>query len=125
MDGELKAIMSRVQNAPSSVEWHMISNERPSPYGHRNNGFSAPKPAAVAEDTLRSDKIQIERKMFVFSLRENPRGRFLRITEDVNGRRDSIIIPATGLEEFKRVVEDMLKQSSETPPKAEQVNDHH
>lgn len=103
----------------------MISNERPSPYGHRGHershghghgGYSGPK-QAVVEDTLKTDKIQIERKTFVFTLKENPRGRFLRITEDVSGRRDTIIIPATGLEDFKRVFDEMLRASSETPPK--------
>jgi len=94
----------------------MISNERPSPYGHKPHQYSNSKPAVV-EDTLKTDKIQIERKTFVFTLKENPRGRFLRITEDVNGRRDTIIIPATGLEEFKRLFEDMLKSSDETPAK--------
>ena len=73
----------------------------------------------MVEDTLKTDKIQIERKTFVFTLKENPRGRFLRITEDVNGRRDTIIIPATGLEEFKRIVDDMLHSSAETPPKTD------
>lgn len=98
----------------------MISNERPSPYGsrmHGHSGHSGHKPA-VAEDTLKSDKVQIERKTFVFTLKENPRGRFLRITEDVNGRRDTIIIPATGLEDFMKVFEDMMHTSAETPPKA-------
>lgn len=95
----------------------MISNERPSPYGHRSHASSGPKPAVI-EETLKSDKIQIERKTFVFTLKENPRGRFLRITEDVNGRRDTIIIPATGLEDFKRVFDDMLRASNETPAKA-------
>src|SRR5687768_15009443 len=94
----------------------MISNERPSPYGHRPYNSTAPKPVVV-EDTLRSDKIQIERKTFLFTLKENPRGRFLRITEDVNGRRDTIIIPATGLEDFHKIVDDMVKSSGETPPK--------
>jgi hypothetical protein len=73
----------------------------------------------VVEDTLRSDKVQIERKTFLFTLKENPRGRFLRITEDVNGRRDTIIIPATGLEEFRKIFDDMLKSSAENPPKTE------
>ena len=110
----------------------MISNERPSPYGSRGYGHGghshsgghsghsggghSHKPAVV-EDTLRSDKVQIERKTFLFTLKENPRGRFLRITEDVNGRRDTIIIPATGLEEFRRIVDDMARSSNETPPK--------
>jgi hypothetical protein len=92
----------------------MISNERPSPYGHRSHPSSVKPP--VAEETIKTEKIQIERKTFVFTLKENPRGRFLRITED--GRRDTIIIPSTGLEEFKRVFDDMLRTSSETPLKA-------
>src|SRR5437762_646987 len=104
----------------------MISNERPSPYGNRSqshsssghSGHSGHKPAVV-EDTLRSDKLQIERKTFLFTLKENPRGRFLRITEDVNGRRDTIIIPATGLEEFRRVVDEMVKASADLPPKGQ------
>jgi hypothetical protein len=95
----------------------MISNERPSPFGHRPYPHStAPKPNVV-EETIRTDKVQIERKTFVFTLKENPRGRFLRITEDVNGRRDTIIIPATGLEEFKKLFEDMVKASNEVPIK--------
>jgi len=93
----------------------MISNERPSPYGH-HRPYGSPKPP-VNEDTLKSDKVQIERKTFVLTLKENPRGRFLRITEDVGGRRDTIIIPATGLEDFKRLVDEMVKASGEIPPK--------
>ncbi len=94
----------------------MISNERPSPYGPRAYANSAPRPSVV-EDTIKTDKVQIERKTFVFTLKENPRGRFLRITEDVNGRRDAIIIPATGLEDFRRLLDAMLQTSAETPPK--------
>lgn len=94
----------------------MISNERPSPYGHRPSSGSPPKPPVV-EDTLKSEQVQIERKIFVFTLKENPRGRFLRITEDVNRRRDAIIVPATGLEEFKRLLEAMIKASADTPVK--------
>jgi hypothetical protein len=92
----------------------MISNERPSPYGHRP--YSQPKPP-VNEETLKSEKVQIERKTFVFMLKENPRGRFLRITEDVGGRRDTIIVPATGLEDFKKLLNEMVKASDEIPQK--------
>ena len=93
---------------------NMISNERPSPYGRHSYG--QPKPP-VNEDTLKSEKIQIERKTFLFTLKENPRGRFLRITEDVGGRRDTIIIPSTGLEDFKKLLDDMVKASNELPQK--------
>ena len=87
----------------------MISNERPSPYGHRPYNSSHSKPRhQVQEESLKVEKIQIERKTFVFTLKENPRGKFLRITEDVNGRRDTIIIPSTGLDDFRRVLEEMV-----------------
>ena len=92
----------------------MISNERPSPFGNPRHYGSPKRP--VNEDTIKSDKIQIERKTFLFALKENPRGRFLRITEDVGGRRDTIIIPAPGLEDFKRLLDDMVKAAAETPP---------
>ncbi len=92
----------------------MISNDRPSPYGKRSYGN--PK-LPVNEETLKSDKVQIERKTFVFTLKENPRGRFLRITEDVGGRRDTIIIPAPGLDDFKKLLDDMVQAANETPPK--------
>jgi len=90
----------------------MISNDRPSPFGKRSYG--SPKPP-VSEETLKSDKVQIERKTFVFTLKENPRGRFLRITEDVGGRRDTIIIPAPGLDDFKKLLDDMVRAASEAP----------
>ena len=92
----------------------MISNDRPSPYGSRSHGSVPPKPA-VNEDTLKTEKIQIERKTFVFTLKENPRGRFLRITEDVGGRRDTIIIPAPGLMEFKEVLVGMVRAAEASP----------
>lgn len=94
----------------------MISNDRPSPYGNRQYG--APKPPSN-EETLRSDKVQIERKTFLFALKENPRGRFLRITEDVGGRRDTIIIPAPGLEDFRRLLDVMVRAATEAPPPKE------
>jgi PurA ssDNA and RNA-binding protein len=91
----------------------MISNERPSPYRPRSHS-SAPRTNAP-EDTLKTERLQIERKTFVFVLKENTRGRFLRITEDANGRRDTIIVPAAGFEEFQRQFERMVKTSADTP----------
>jgi hypothetical protein len=60
---------------------------------------------------LKSENITVERKNFIFDLRENPRGRFLRITEDANGRRDSIVIPAPGLEDVRRVLDEIIAAS--------------
>ncbi len=61
------------------------------------------------DDIIKSETIGVERKNFIFDLRENPRGRFLRITEDANGRRDAIVIPAPGLEEFRRVLDEIIE----------------
>ena len=107
-----------VSGASSALSWQccMISNERRPPYGPRSYP-SGPR-TSVQEDTLKTDKVQIERKTFVFTLKENPRGRFLRITEDVNGRRDTIIVPAPGLGEFKKLLDEMVKASAELPEKS-------
>ena len=71
----------------------------------------------MAEDILNRAEIQIERKLFTFTLKENPRGRFLCITEDVGGRRDTVIIPSTGLTEFHKLIEEMVKVSDSIPEK--------
>ena len=65
---------------------------------------------------IKSEKIDVERKIFMFDLKENDRGRFLRITEDVRGRRDTIIIPAPGLEEFRRALDSVIAASREAGP---------
>lgn len=95
-------------------------NEHLSPQGYSGHGFGGGpeqhRPIS-AEETLKTDQIQIERKTFVISLKENPRGRFLRITEGVGGRRDTIILPATGLGEFKRVLDEMVRASEAAPGK--------
>ncbi|MHB1307126.1 MAG: PUR family DNA/RNA-binding protein [Limisphaerales bacterium] len=80
----------------------------------RGHQLSGPKPFGE-ESTLKTEMIQIERKTFVFSLKENPRGRFLRITEDVRGRRDAIIVPAPGLEEFRKALDEIVKVAAEQP----------
>ena len=61
------------------------------------------------ENALKSEKITVERKQFFFDLKENDRGRFLRITEDVNGRRDTIILPSTGLEDFAQALNSIIE----------------
>lgn len=72
----------------------------------------------VAEETIHTEKIQVERKLFLISLKKNPRGRFLRVTEDVGKRRSTIIIPSSGLDDFRKVVEEMARLSAATPETA-------
>jgi hypothetical protein len=64
------------------------------------------------EETLKSGQMQLERRSFTFMLKKNAHGRFLRITtEEKEGRYNSLIIPAEGLEEFKKLVVEMAKAS--------------
>ena len=63
-----------------------------------------------------SEQTQIERKLFSFELRENPRGRFLRITEDVGGRRDTVIVPATGLGKVVEIINRIYEFSEASGP---------
>lgn len=60
------------------------------------------------DEPIISEKLQIERKLFFFDLKQNQRGILLRITEDVRGRRDTIIVPATGLADFKDILQRMI-----------------
>ena len=60
------------------------------------------------ENVLSSREVQIERKHFFIEFRENERGQFLRITEEAHGRRNTVIIPSTGLADFNQALQDVL-----------------
>jgi len=60
-------------------------------------------------EPIASEKIVIERKVFFLDLKENQRGRFLKITEDVAGRRDTIILPAAGFKDFTEALERLIE----------------
>jgi hypothetical protein len=56
----------------------------------------------MSEETIATQEFQVERKTIRLALKENVRGRFLRITETVGGKHDTIIIPDTGLAELSK-----------------------
>jgi PurA ssDNA and RNA-binding protein len=58
---------------------------------------------------LHSEKIVGERKIFFLDLKENDRGRFIKITEDVRGRRDTIMLPMEHAEEFLDALQRILQ----------------
>lgn len=74
------------------------------------------------DEELHSERIQIERKQFFFDLKQNPRGRFLKITEDVNGRRDTIIVPTTGLDLFRDTIDKAIAMERDLPPTAQEAD---
>jgi len=95
-------------------QWHSAPRQPHQAYGSPQPPYDRPR---VQEDTLKETHVQVERKTFLLSLRENPRGRILRITEEVGMKRNTIIIPSTGLKEFLQMLEEMIKASDKLPPK--------
>ena len=100
----------------------MISNERRWPaHLHVQSKLDHERPQPPrqpsAAGTLESREIKIERKRFLAVLRENSDGRFLRITENAGGHKNTIIVPASGLEGFRALLEQMTKAAGEAPDK--------
>jgi hypothetical protein len=58
---------------------------------------------------IASEKIASDRKVFFIDLKENDRGRFLKITEDVSGRRDTIMVPMEALPDFVAALERLIE----------------
>jgi len=58
---------------------------------------------------LHTEKIVTDRKIFFLDLKENDRGRFIKITEDVRGRRDTIMLPVENIEEFVEALTSIRK----------------
>ena len=97
----------------------MISNELPSPFQPRRPKFSqhqSPLRPPVDERTLSTEQVQVERKTFVFLLKENPRGRFVRIIEESAGKSNSIIIPYSGLADFLGTLAKTVEAANKLPP---------
>ena len=101
----------------------MNSNDQSSFFHRQPRLAYTPHPPRpfVQEDTLKSELIQIERKAFLLTLKENVRGRFLRITEAVGEKRNTIIIPSTGLAEFKKLLDEMVGAENEIVTKGNLV----
>jgi hypothetical protein len=60
------------------------------------------------DNIIASRELQVERKHYYIEFRENERGRFLRITEEAHGRRNTVIVPSTGLNEFNTAVDEVI-----------------
>jgi hypothetical protein len=75
------------------------------PFSPRMRLPSAP---SNMDSIIETRELQIERKIFSIDLRENGRGRFLRITEDSQGHRNVIIVPMSGVDDFADAIDDVL-----------------
>ncbi|NBV87175.1 MAG: DNA-binding protein [Verrucomicrobia bacterium] len=71
---------------------------------HSSDSGERPSPEPIA-----CEKVVHERKLFFLDLKENQRGRFLKITEDVGGRRDTIMLPAPAFREFLEALQRLVE----------------
>jgi hypothetical protein len=67
------------------------------------------------DNIIEAKQLQIERKRFHVEFRENERGKFLRITEEAHGRRNTIIVPSTGVDEFTAAIGEVLAGAENAP----------
>lgn len=56
---------------------------------------------------LHTEKILADRKTFYIDLKENARGMVVKITEDVGGNRDTIMVPAEILGDFIQALQEV------------------
>ncbi len=56
---------------------------------------------------LHTEKILADRKTFYIDLKENSRGMVVKITEDVGGNRDTIMVPAEILGDFIQALQEV------------------
>ena len=63
------------------------------------------------EKELASKHVDIESKRFFFDVRENHKGKYLRITE-LSGGRSCIVIPLGGINLFKERLGEIIEEAT-------------
>lgn len=67
----------------------------------------------MESDLLHTEKILADRKVFFLDLKQNARGMVVKITEDVSGNRDTIMVPAEILGDFIAALSDIKATADE------------
>jgi hypothetical protein len=91
----------------------MMTNHRFAPHGFQ----PAPPPhLSPPEITLKDATLNLGSTNYLFLLRANPRGLFLRITEKSADAFGCLIIPAPGLEPIQRMLAKLILIAQAAPP---------
>lgn len=80
--------------------------------------YSRPYRSQSHSPSLEVRELEVERKFFTAEIRENERGKFLRLTEEAHGRRNTVILPSSGFKDFAAMIQDILSTQAAT----EEVN---
>lgn len=75
--------------------------------GRDQHGVRGGNDSPPQEVELMTTELRIENKRFYFNLKENQKGRFLKIAE-VSGGRSTIIIPQSGWHEFRDMLDEFI-----------------
>ncbi len=63
-----------------------------------------------SDTILAIQELQIERKHVLIEIRENARGRFLKIVETTAGKRNTVIIPESGINDFNTAIDSVISK---------------
>ncbi|MBN2467487.1 MAG: DNA-binding protein [Deltaproteobacteria bacterium] len=63
------------------------------------------------DNELLSQRFEIESKLYFLDFKENPNGRYLKITEKSGDKRSFIIVPEGGLTAFVDQLTEFVKES--------------
>ena len=82
-------------------------------YEEENSAYSNAYRQYSQDNVLGIRELQVERKFFRLEVRENDRGRFLRITEENQGRRNTVIVPDSGFGDFAKAITEVLASQTQ------------
>ena len=82
-------------------------------YEEENSSYSNAYRQYSQDNVLEVRELQVERKFFRLEVRENDRGRFLRITEENQGRRNTVIVPDSGFGDFAKAITEVLASQTQ------------
>ena len=86
--------------------------DRMRPQQHREPHHQQGDGPRMPSEPIATEKVTMDRKVFFLDLKENQRGRFMKITEDVGGRRDTIMLPAGAFKDFLEALQRLVEYES-------------
>ena len=72
--------------------------------------YPGPGDAEEALSAPQNKHVRIENKNFYFDIKRNQQGRYMSISEVKGNFRNSILVPESGWESFRDVLDDYVKQ---------------
>ena len=83
-------------------------------YEEENSAYSSAYRQYAQDNVLESRELLVERNFFRLEVRENDRGRFLRINEENQGRRNTVIVPDSGFGDFAKAISEILASQAKS-----------